>query len=77
MNENFFSSLKFPSPWKMHMILGELSVCTLSDVLSAQSLTDDLKALIRVVFFPPNRPHSCLLSSYRHSSDVAGAKAVG
>lgn len=28
---------------------------------------------------PPNRPHSCLLSSYsgRHSSDMTGAKAVG
>ena len=48
----------------------------LGDVLSHQTIK---KALICAVFSAPNRLHSCLLSPYsaRHSSDVAGAKAVG
>lgn len=48
-------------------------------MLSPESLPDNQKPLICVVFFSPYRLHSCLLSSYstRHSSDIAGAKAVG
>lgn len=50
--------------------------CWFSNAPSPQSPQDDIDMCFSL---PPNRPHSCLLSSYsgRHSSDVTGAKAVG
>lgn len=59
----------------------EISLDTVTSHSARQCalLPDDQKALICAVFSAPNRLHSCLLSPYSagHSSDIAGAKAVG
>lgn len=75
--------LRPPSPPEIFRFLTHpIRCCHFFMSGSAMHSHQTIKRHWYVLFFffpPPYRLHSCLLSSYsaRHSSDVAGAKAVG